>query len=267
MKERFPPEGHPISAQKAKELLAGNLVDAYRNILKGCCIPIYWFRLNAKNPEILHNGTLTLVRTPKGLLGITAAHVLQTYKSDSDKEPTRLQLDNEVVDDLLGRVIDVSDKLDLATIAIDEGLLNSFGKAITPLNSWPPQPPEEGKGIMIAGYPAIERLQPESLKVNFGLFTVLGMARVVTETQITWLVEPEYQLENAKIKAPPSNYNLGGVSGGPLISWFESANHVTHYRLSGIVTEHPDYENSDFSIERLIAIRADVVRDNGTIRP
>jgi hypothetical protein len=57
------------------------------------------------------------------------------------------------------------------------------------------------------------------------------------------------------------------VSGGPLISWFESENHITQYRLLGIITQHPDYTNSDFAIERLVATRADAITDIGSIRP
>lgn len=265
MKKKFVPEGHPISEEKAKELLEGDLADVCRNILKGCCVPIYWFQCDVKNPEILHNGTLTLLKTPKLILGITAAHVLRAYHEDNKVKNISLQLFNEVTDNLIDSVIDISDKYDLATIAIDEKLLGRLGKAITPLEGWPPKPPQEGRGIMIAGYPGIERMQPEAFKIDFGLFTALVIARTVTQTQITWLLEPEHQLENAKIKPPPPYYNLGGVSGGPLISWFETENFVTHFCLSGIVTEHPDYEKNDFAIERLVAIRADLIRDDGTI--
>ncbi|GBE06994.1 hypothetical protein BMS3Abin11_00092 [bacterium BMS3Abin11] len=101
--------------------------------------------------------------------------------------------------------------------------------------------------------------------MNFGLFTAIVISRTVTDTQITWLLEPEHQLDNSKIDPPPPEYNLGGISGGPLISFFESENYISYYCLSGIVTEHPDYENNEFTIERLIAIRADVINEKGRI--
>ena len=102
---------HPISLDKAKELLAGDLGDVYRRILKDCCTPIYWFRLHTKDFAIAHNATLTIVQTPKRLLGVTAAHVLRQYQSDLKGGSLRLQLMNEVVDDLCERVIDVSDQV------------------------------------------------------------------------------------------------------------------------------------------------------------
>ncbi len=265
MNEWRPPKGHPISEEKAKELISGELGDVYRDILDRCCEPIFWFQRNVDKTKILHNGTLTIVKTPQSLFGITAAHVLRAYEKDKKEKQIALQLFDTEVDDVLDNVIDISDNHDLATITIDEKVLKNLGKEIAPLESWPPKPPQEGRGIMIAGYPSIERDESGELEVNFGLFTVLDICRTVTETQITWLLGPEYWYKNSNIPSPPPKYNLGGISGGPLIGWFESDNFVTHYRLSGIVTECPDYDNSNFLIERLVAVRADLIREDGKI--
>lgn len=265
MNESYPPEGHPISVERAKELISGPLGNIYRDILMSCCEPIFWYQRNADKKKILHNGTLTIVKTPKLLFGITAAHVLRAYEKDKKEKQVVLQLFNAAVDNMLDNVINISDKYDLATITIDEKALENYRKKITPLEMWPPKPPQEGRAIMIAGYPGIEREESGELEVTFGLFTVLDACRTVTETQITWLLEPEYQCENADISSPQPQCNLGGVSGGPLISLFESDNFITHHRLSGIVTEHPDYDNCNFSTERLVAVRADLISEDGKI--
>ena len=55
-----PPVNHPISIEKAKELLAGNLGDVYRQILFGCCVPIYWFSLDKENPISSNNSLIYL---------------------------------------------------------------------------------------------------------------------------------------------------------------------------------------------------------------
>jgi hypothetical protein len=256
---------HPISLDRAKELLAGDLGDVYRRILMDCCVPIFWFRLDVKQAVIAHNATLTIVQTAKSLLGVTAAHVFRQYLTDLKAAPLRLQLGNEVVEDLRDRVIDVSDRLDIATFAFDEPLVRRLGR--TPLGAWPPRPPQEDKGIMIAGYPAVERIESKDFTVNFGLFTGLGVARTVTDKQVTWLMERDEQLTNAKIPPLPPQYDLGGISGGPLISWFESENFVSHHRLSAIVIEHPDYKNNKDipALERLIAVRADSIAESGKI--
>lgn len=245
--------------------MGGALGDAYREILAGCCVPVYWFRRGTKDFAISHNGTLTIVRTPKRLLGITAAHVVQQFMQDSKNGPIRLQLNNEVVDDLPARIIDMSENIDVATIALDEHLVKRLNK--TPLSDWPPRPPQEGKGIMIAGFPGVERIESKDFAVSFGLFTALGVARTVTDCQITWLMERESLLPNNKIPVPPLAYDLGGISGGPLISWFETESHVAHHCLSGIVIQHPDYQkNPDMPlIERLIARRAEAIAESGMI--
>jgi len=255
----FPPEGHPISIEKAKELIAGALGDVYRKILMDCCVPIYWFRLNKDNPTILHNGTITLLKTPKKLLGVTAAHVLRGYENDCKKQKVRLQLMNEVVDDLLERVIAISDRLDIATFDFDERLVKKMGKDVSPLNSWPPQPPQEGKGIMLAGYPGVDRLESRKLEANFGLFTAIGVARVVSDEQITWAIDREFVINNQKIRPLPPNHDLGGISGGPLISWFETSNYISYYKLSGIISQ------ANKTLENVVAKRADCINEDGII--
>ncbi|MCW5631875.1 MAG: hypothetical protein KIT17_00930 [Rubrivivax sp.] len=245
-------------------MLAGDLGDVYRNILKTSCAPLYWYRRDRKDLAILHNGKVTFVKTPQRLLGITAAHVLNAYLADACNGDVQLQIMSGAVDDLPGRIISVSDRLDIATFAVDEGLLHRLGTEIVPLASWPPCPPQEGRGIMLSGFPAIERVA-ESNKVEFGLFTAIGIARTVTDLQITWLIEPEAQFADAKIAPPPSLYGLGGISGGPLIGWFESDSHLATYTLSGIVIEHPDYDGNEFNVERVVAVRADHIHESGRI--
>jgi len=260
-KNCLPPEGHPISIEKAKQLLAGDLGDVYLSILMGCCVPIYWFRLDKENPKILYNGTVTLLKTPRKLLGVTAAHVLKKYELDRQEQKVRLQLMNEAFDDIIERVIAISDpdRLDIATFDIDEKLLSKIDKELNPLTSWPPQPPEEGRGIMLAGYPGFDRLEPKKLKANFGLFTAIGVARVVTNEQITWAADREYFLHIPKVRELPPNQDLGGISGGPLISWFETPNYVSYYKLSGIISQ------ANATLENVVARRADYINDDGTI--
>jgi hypothetical protein len=68
------PEGHPLTIERAKELMGGDLGDVYRSITSRCCAPIYWYYTGA---EILDSGTLTFVRTSKRLMAFTAAHVIR----------------------------------------------------------------------------------------------------------------------------------------------------------------------------------------------
>jgi hypothetical protein len=249
-----PPQGHPLSVEKARSLMAGDLGDVYRDILKGCCAPIYWYRRAKAGAELLNSGTLTLMRTPKRLIGITAAHVVRGYEEDHAAAawPVQLQVMNAILN---LEVIAISDRLDLATLALDERTLGRIGKKIVPLSSWPPRLPQEGRGIMLAGYPAADRLQPKPMETNWGLFTALCIARRVIGDQITWVAEREYDV---RTNLPPMQ-RLGGISGGPLVGWFESASHLTRYALSGIISQ------AHHELENVIARRADFVGEDGSI--
>ncbi|OJU08822.1 MAG: hypothetical protein BGN86_03655 [Caulobacterales bacterium 68-7] len=106
---------------------------------------------------------------------------------------------------------------------------------------------------MLGGFPGVERLVVRPLDVNFGLHTVLGIARRVTEDQITWLMEREFEM-GADL---PPNYDLGGISGGPLIGKFMVGG-IETYRLAGIISE------AQPALENVVAKRADTLRPDGT---
>lgn len=260
------PENHPISKEKAMELMRGPLAEVYRGILRDSCAPLFWYRGRGQNRSILHNGTVTFLQTPQCLLGVTAAHVLRAYFRDAAEGGVTLQLWDAELSDLEARVISLPQpgSTDIATFRVDERILKDLGKQITPLSSWPPRAPQEGRGIMLAGYPGTERRE-RSLAIDFGLFTAIVIARTVSDRQITWLVEPEEQVPGAAVPPPPPRYGLGGISGGPLITWIESRNYVASYALGGIISEHPDYSENDFSIERVVACRADLITTAGRV--
>jgi hypothetical protein len=246
------PDGHPLTIERAKELIRGDLGVMYRGIISRSCAPIFWYRRRGEGAEVRNSGTVTFVRTPRRLIAITAAHVVRGYEQATATWPLKLQLMNAEMD---LAVIDISDDLDLATLAIDDKLLARTGKEVEPLTNWPPRAPQEGRGILLGGYPAADRLEPQPMELNWGLFTVLGIARRVIGSQITWVAERD---QDVNTDLPP-NHHLGGISGGPLIGLFETANHLTYHVLSGIVMQaHQELEN-------VVARRADFVCDDGTI--
>jgi hypothetical protein len=249
-----PPEGHPLSIEKAKELINGDLGEIYRNILSRSCAPIYWHQRRGTSAEILNSGTMTFVRTPKRLMAITAAHVVRCYQKTHAAAtwPLHLQVMNAALN---LEVIGICDALDLATLAIDNKLLSRIGKEVEPLENWPPRIPQEGRGILLAGYPAVDRLQLKPMEVNWGLFNALCVARRVIRDQISWVAE---RSPDIKTDLPP-NHRLGGISGGPLIGLFESAGHLTQHVLSGIISQaHQELEN-------VVARRADFICEDGSI--
>lgn len=252
------PDNHPISMARAKVLMAGDLGKEYRKMLMGCCAPIYWFRTDRLPLTIMHSGTLTLVRTPQRLLGVTAAHVMEAFFRDAQDGPMRLQIMDALIE--APRIIDASEKLDLATLALDDRQLSAMGKEIAPLSWWPPQCPQESRGIMLAGYPGQDRQLVGPRAISYGLFTALGIARRVSDQQITWRVDRAFDEPTPGLQSLPPNYELGGISGGPLIAKFETKGGLEYNCLAGIISQ------AHSGLENVVAKRAEFIGAAGVIR-
>ncbi|MEQ9638481.1 MAG: hypothetical protein RIM84_00525 [Alphaproteobacteria bacterium] len=251
------PNGTPLSEEDARAIMAGGFADACREILSGACAAIFWFAQDDADRPILGNGSVTFLQTPERLLGVTAAHVIRGYQAVRDVRPVTLQIGDEIFEKL--RTIAISDRLDIATFELTARTLAGNGKPIVPFASWPPVAPLEGFGIMVAGYPGGERRIEGRLEVNFGLFTGLGIARRVTVDQVTWLIEREYCMEGGPVPAMPPNYDLGGISGGPLVALWESAAGLVTYRLAAIVSE------ANAGLEHIVGKRAEYIQPDGSI--
>ncbi len=250
-----------FSEEDARNQVGGSLGDAYRRMLSTSCVPMYWFpRKGPPDLENMHSGTVTIVRTPQRLMGITAAHVISELQDDERQEPQTILAMNAHLPSV--NVIDVNESLDLATFEIDEGTLLRFGKNISPLSVWPPQPPTEGRGILLGGYPRIVRVVKAASanrgEVEWGLFTVIGIAGRVSDDQISWMIDRDKNVPHPTIPEPPPNAELGGISGGPVISLLHK-NGFHYCGLAGIVSE------ASAQMERVVAKRADFIRADGKI--
>ncbi len=256
--ERATPN-HPIDEHRARQLVAGDYGDACRQFIQGCCAPLHWWRLDTPEHEIIDNGTLTFIQTPQRLLGVTAAHVIRGYEKAAAKERVRLQFADAVIDDLADRVIQINDRLDLVTVALDPTVIARLGRTIAPISLWPPMVPQEERGIMLGGYPGQERDEFKPLNVMFGLFTALGVAKTVTDDQVTWIVDREFEVESIGVPSMPPHYVLGGISGGPLITAIEKPLNFVTFRLGGIISE------AHAGFEYVIAKRGDLIQPDGAI--
>ncbi|MEZ5998058.1 MAG: hypothetical protein R3B98_05135 [Hyphomonas sp.] len=250
-----------LSERQARAQISGELGNAYRHYLSRSCAPIYWFsRKGRPNFNSMRSGTVTIVETPDRLLGITAAHVIAQLLEDEEAEKQTVLIMNSQLTTI--DVIDIDDRLDIATFGIDENTIETIGKAVTPLTYWPPQPPLEGRGILLAGYPGISRqskyVSANKGAIEWGLFTAIGISGRVTDDQILWRVARENTVPHPTIPDLPLNAELGGISGGPVISLMERGG-VHFCVLSGIVSE------ASAQLELVVAKRADFIQANGKI--
>lgn len=255
------PPDHPISLERARQLMGGDRGKEYRSILNKCVAPLYWHGpCWDYERRICSSGTLTFVRTSERVFGVTAAHVLRDYRRVKSEPGVRCQLLDELFEP---EVIDQSKDLDLATVAITPEVVAGIGKEVVPVPlARPGDTPQEGRGIMLCGYPGQDRDEQPGLNVVWGLFTVLGVARRVNAKQITWVPDPKHNVPTEDVQIPPPNKELGGISGGPLIARYGKAGGMRpYYSLAGVVVE------ASAALENVVAIRAEFIRPDGTIGP
>lgn len=253
------PENHPVSVDRAKELMRGDLGRYNFEILARICSPIYWHLPDDSGARpIRANGTLSYVRAGEHVFGVTAAHVIAEYLSDAGKPGCVFQLGNA---EFTADIIDMDERLDLATLRLDEKVLASVGKEIMPVSLCRPQDvPQEGRGIMMCGYIGEERQELPNRQVGWGMLGVVGISRRVSEDQITWAPDHDHHIPVPGVPQLPRNKKLGGISGGPLIAWFEKPEtHFTYFSLAGVVKE------ASAELEYVVATRSHFIRPDGRI--
>lgn len=253
------PEGHPISVVQARELLAGELGDVYRGILRACCAPIYWHSRQPDAVQKIHsNGTVSFAKIGERKFGITAAHVIRGYIDTCASENCILQIGNaEYHLDL----IDMDEQADIALLNVSKLADEGIGKVINHIEVVSPkQAPQEGRGIMLAGYPGEDWSYAGPREVCWGLFTAIGTVRTINHDQISWMPDHAHNVPARDIPTLPPNKELGGISGGPLIAWFEQST-ISYPVLAGVVSE------AQASFDYVISRRLDIARLNAKIAP
>lgn len=256
MRDWRPPGGHPVDEAKARAMVK-LLARPSREFLASCCLPLYWWATNQPDEPVLGNGTVTLIKTPSRVIALTADHVIGGALEAFEGGHVVIQLANTSAHDLRARIIARSLSLDLASFSLDDLIDRHGWTSHKPLQAWPPVVPQEGRGIMIGGYPGNARERISRKGVSFGFFGALGIARTVSHDQISCLFEREYLIDPPDVAAIPPNYELGGISGGPLITVWESPKYIVTYRLGGIVSE----ASSELGL--VFAKRADFIKDDG----
>src|SRR5258708_26220457 len=115
------PEGHPVSVERAKELMRGDFGRYHYDILARVCSPLYWHFPDEKGGRpIRANGTLSYVQSDGQVFGVTAAHVINRYLNDEKMPGCILQLGNAPFS---ADIIDMDERFDLATLRLSKATL------------------------------------------------------------------------------------------------------------------------------------------------
>jgi hypothetical protein len=242
--------------ENAKKVLRGGAGEQLLHAAASYVVPVFWgHKDSAGVSRILHSATAFFLECGGPTLVLTAAHVFREYEADQNRHQNIVLQLGEIR--FRPEPIAVDDHLDIATFLSPPSVPERLKKWVYRRSqaTWPPPPPEQGKGVFFAGFPALYRDEPAPDEARFGLYGGLVTATSVKDDHIVCQLRREYLEDILGHGLPPKNAWLGGISGAP--GWTLTS---VGWRLAGIIYEFSqDYEL--FYMRRPESIRAD-----GTIR-
>lgn len=216
------------------------------------------------------NGSTFFLNTGSNSFGVTAAHVIKNWQNDISRiDSNGLRIGSLMIEDIESRLIDLDEAVDIATYRISDDEIRALNKTIFRGSNrdWPPTPPELDKGIFFSGYPLSQKKWIDEFTVEFGGGGIGGVATRVKTTDVECLIQREYMFSVVGKENLPSNFQFGGMSGGPMLTVVDGA--LRTYRLAGIIYQGPNSDvGGEESIEGFDLIRVrrpDFIRPDGSL--
>jgi hypothetical protein len=226
---------------QATALFKGGLGKAEGEFIASIVTPIYWYHQTDRG-VFVRNGSVFFLDCGQGCIAVTAAHVVDGYRQDLAVHPTlTCQIGHDLIVNLDERLIDLDHQIDIATLRISADEVARLGKVVYrgAGKVWPPNPPAKDRGIIFAGFPGRERFFPARNAIVFGLFSLGGIATSVSDRDICYQIERTELIDVLGRGIMPENFDMGGVSGGPMLTIVEQGG-LRLTRLAGIVYSGPD---------------------------
>jgi len=230
-----------MAPEEAKALLAGDFGKELHRSACAYCLPLFWaVRNEARVWKIKRNGTAFFLDCGKGPFLVTAAHVYEAYVSDLARENGKVlgslgslpfRMEQRVVSCLGEKT------LDIATFSIDEKELADSGKNVLVggQQNWPPERVKEGEVVLFAGFPGNQRIEEaEGLECNFGLYSACTPVSSVSDRHFGCAFERSDWLDTMELGLPEIGFELGGISGCPVLAMKESSAGVISWGLAGV---------------------------------
>jgi hypothetical protein len=222
-----------------------------------------WATWSILGPRI-RNGSAFFLDIGGRLLLVTAAHVYHGYVAARQKARRIVCHIGNAEFDPERRLIGLGQDVDIATFDFTYDEMRIVGKqalVVADPASWPPPHPFPGQGAFLAGFPAASRFWLTSRSVSFGLYTASPRINTASDRQITCPFEREYWIDPIGHGLPPRGFDLGGISGGPLLIPMD-VDGIWNFSLGGVISEahtSPHYET-------VVSTPAHFIAWDGTIR-
>ncbi len=230
-----------------------------RRVIMSFCAPLWW---ESARQIVVRSGTMCVIRTPEVIIGITNAHVLDSYDRHRRETPDVFCQLGSAPFDPSANLIERNDRWDLATFLVPPLTLRHWGRRIYDASRWPPPPIAVGEHVLFGGYAENRRT------VAPGPFPVTMTSEFVTLRRQPHSSSPEhvsFHFNPAQIRwlpnvaDPPSvDATLSGISGGPCFRLEASGNRI---ELAGIIYE------GDYSKGLVWARHLSLISASGRISP
>jgi hypothetical protein len=208
-------------------------------------------------------GSVFFLDCGRGPFAVTAGHVFEQFVEDRAKRRVRgCQIGNIAFNPeerLIARGRDLG--LDIATFRVTHDEIAGTGKKIVrgTEGAWPP-PPNVGEAVFFGGFPGEERDRVKAGEFSFGLHSAMTPLTSYTDYQLCCQLDRAGWIDVRGLGLPPVGYELGGVSGGPMLQpVYEDGQ--WGWRLVGVISEAvsaPDFE-------RVTAVRAHFILPDGRL--
>lgn len=236
-------------------------------------VPLFWVIRDENGRIKPRNGSAFFLDAGNGPFAVTANHVIEGWRRDrSERKASPLHMGSEYHLDLDKRnaIIAAHEGIDIATFRVSESEIHRTGKTIYKgyQATWPPRPPEEGKGVYYAGFPGVGTIPTAPDEFSFGVATGGGIATSVSERDVSNLIEREHIVGTLGDGVPPEDYDFRGMSGGPMLAVFNYKG-VRVSALAGVIYEgpnpSPDPEQAIAGLEIIRARRAHFILPDGSL--
>lgn len=234
----------------AIEELRSGLWGQFRETMMDSTLPVILG--STEERRILGQGSMTFLDTGDHLIGVTAAHVVEGLRKEMANCSSLLYINSAVAEDF--DVIDLNEEIDLATLRIDQ----KFLERKRPLSRVSEFFPEEQQCLLVSGFPASSNSSTDTQMV-YGLFHGMGFTKSVTTERITYEIERGHGIDDLIDEPLPEGTDLGGISGGPMISFAPTGGGLNVFQLSAVVSQA--HQKGEY----IVGTRTSQILDDGTI--
>ncbi|MCA8287570.1 hypothetical protein [Burkholderia vietnamiensis] len=227
-----------MNLEEAITLLKGDFGKELLHNARNYAIPLAWGIEESGEWTILSNGTAFILDCGQGPFLVTAAHVYEGYLEAREEHAAlrcqlgmlEFRLEQRLIC-TLGQTV-----LDIATFKIEPDEIAALNKQIChgPAD-WPPRNAAEGNAVFFGGFPGVERRQIAEDTINQGFYVALTPVSSSSERQFGCAFERENWIDTLGHGIPAEDYDLGGVSGGPMLLLNESESGIFSWHIIGVV--------------------------------